>query len=339
MSRSGQWEVFRRCIAIITRLESGPATRQELIHLAYPHVPPSAVQKRFENDLNRLRNSLDVEIVYERSDRVYRLGATGLVPLLDLPDAAIQGLVFLGETFENHVPQSQHIQALVDSLTALLPQERRTELMRIGSSLAIDLRQRDPDEIDEDVWRKLEMAYLHQRLVQFLYISPQNEDQKPRRHLVEVRSKLRFDTARGHWYLRGYCQRVEGPNGKWTPKKYLRYRIGRILPRSVEILPERFPATPPAVRMLSVKYRLSPAIARLGVSEHFENQQVVTCEDGSAIVCAETDDLFDAMKTLLFYGENCEVLGGEELLAAYRETITAMWQKVRLNHDSPTDMG
>ena len=91
--------------------------------------------------------------------------------------------------------------------------------------------------------------------------------------------------------------------------------------------------------MLSVKYRLSPVIARLGVSEHFENQQVVTCEDGSAIVCAETDDLFDAMKTLLFYGENCEVLGGEELLAAYRETITAMWQKVFFNHDSPTDMG
>src|SRR5690606_22686881 len=112
----------------------------------------------------------------------------------------------------------------------------------------------------------------------------------------------------------------------------------RILPRSVEILPDRFPATPPAVRKMSVKYRLSPIIARLGVSEHFENHQVVNCEDGSAIVCAETDDLFDAVKTLLYYGENCEVLGGEELVATYRKTVTAMWQKISCNHYSPTDV-
>jgi len=319
-------------------LECGPATRQDLIDLAYPDTPPNAAQKRFEKDLDRLRYSLDLDIEYDPIERVYRLRSVGTIPLLGLSNEAMRGLAFLADTFRQEMPQFHNIQALLDSLMALLPYERRAELMRLRSSLAMDLRQRDNDEIDPAVWHSLEVAYLHRRMVQFQYVSPRHEDQLPRQHLVEAR-QLYFDTDRRHYYLRGYCQRVNGPLGEWTVKRFIRYRIGRIVAGSVEILPERFPTTPPSVPIFPIKYRLSPTIARLGISEHFESLEVEYSEDGYATICAETDDIFYAVRTLLYYGDNCEILGGPVLVAEYRRILIAMLRQNDINPSSLTDAG
>jgi predicted DNA-binding transcriptional regulator YafY len=145
----------------------------------------------------------------------------------------------------------------------------------------------------------------------------------PRLHRVEAR-KLYFDPARRHYYLWGYCHSAEGPYGIWSPRRFIRYRIGRIIPGSVQVLPDRFPAALPHVRTFQVRYRLSPRIARLGVSHHFDNTQVEVDDDGTATVSATTDDLFLTARTLLYYGPNCEVLGGKELLREFRRLVQEM---------------
>lgn len=323
MKRTSQWEVVRRCLRIIVRLERGPTSRDELLATNYPGIPTSAAIKRFENDLARLRDGLDVDIGYDHDEQVYFLRQSGLVPLLDLPDEALKGLVFLDDTFEVGVPQYQNIQSLLDLIAALLSESRRSELARARSSLDIDLRQRDQDVIDSVTWNKLERAYSQRRMVVFDYLSPQQSDQQPRRHLVESR-KLYFDTVRRHYYLWGYCHQVTGPQGAWIPKRYFRYRLGRIIPASLEVLPDRFPAIPPAVPLYKVVYRLNALIARFGISYHFENTRVEAEEDGTTTVYAETDDIFYAARTLLYYGPNCKVLGGPELLQEIRQIVQEM---------------
>jgi predicted DNA-binding transcriptional regulator YafY len=325
MSRaSSQWEVTRRCLHILARLEQGPASKNELIALAgYLDISSSAAAKRFENDMRRLRESLHIDIGYNYTDKVYELRQATSTPLLDLSASALQGLAFLDDTFLVGSPQYQNVRSLLGTLVALLSDERRSELARARTALSIDLRQRDQDELDEGVWQKLEIANLQQRIVQFDYLSPQQEDQQPRQHLVEAR-KLYFDTVRSHYYLWAYCRLIKGPHGDWSPKRFFRYRIGRIIPGSVEVLPTRFPAVLPLVPLFPVVYRLSPQVARLGISQHFEKTKIEFAEDESALIHAETDDVFHAARTLLHYGANCMVLGGDELLREFRQIVQAM---------------
>lgn len=323
MTRSGQWEVVRRCLRLIARLERGPTRREELVALAYPDIPAAAAVKRFENDLRRLRDSLDVEIVYDHATATYALCNAGLVPLIDLPDDALVGLAFLEQSFDLDTPQFRSVQTLLSVITALLNTERRSDLAQARATLALDLSQRDNDPLDETVWQKLEIAHLERRLVRFAYRSPQQDDQAARHHLVEAR-KLYFDTVRHHYYLWGYCRWVEGPHGRWEARRFFRYRVGRIVPGSIELDPTRFPAMLPRVPTYAVIYRLAPKIARLGVSQHFDTMQVTLADDGAATIHAETDDVFYAARTLLHYGPNCKVLGGPEVLTEVRRLIREM---------------
>jgi predicted DNA-binding transcriptional regulator YafY len=324
MSRASQWDVIRRCLRMIARLEQGPASRDELVALGgYLDVPASAARKRFENDMKRLRDGLDIDIGYDFLEKRYELRKAGSIPLLDLPDDGLKGLAFLEDTFEIGTPQYQNIQSLLSVLSALLADERRTFLMRARAALNVNLRQRDHDVLDEEVWNKLETALLQRRIVTFDYLSPLQEDQQPRQHTVEAR-RLYFDTVRSHYYLWGYCRSTIGPQGPWFPKSYFRYRIGRIIPDSVQVEVSRFPALLPVVPTYDVIYRLVPKIARLGVSDHFENITLEIEEDGSAVVHAETDDVFYAARTLLYYGANCKVLGGREVLSETRRILQDM---------------
>ncbi len=74
------------------------------------------------------------------------------------------------------------------------------------------------------------------------------------------------------------------------------------------------------------------------VTQHFEEMQVTQEADGAALVHAETDNLFFAVRTLLHYGQHCQVLGGPEALREMREIVQGMarFSKIRRRSQSFT---
>jgi len=319
--QSGQWEVYLRCLKILLLLQRAPQPTEELLVL-YENVEASAAKKRLENDLERLRTQLGVNIGYDFSSRLYHIYDFGDFSFFDLPDAAIEALIFLLNTFEPGTPHYHNVQVLIEAIRALLPSDQKKRLNK-PAVLSLNIQQIDEDQISTKVWNKLETAYLEYRLVEFDYLSPQQADSKPRTHIVEAR-KLYFDTARRHYYLYGFCRYSLGPYGRIDHRTYIRYRLGRIVENSINVLPERFPLHPPQPKTYEVRYQLAPYIARMGVSRHFGNMQESRQEDGSIVITAQTDDLFYATQTLLHYGAGCRVLGGNDLLRDFQKTILTM---------------
>ena len=68
--REGQWQVVRRCLAIVRRVQRGPASREELVEAvlaregadAYGGTTGRALQRRVENDLQRIREHMLIEV-------------------------------------------------------------------------------------------------------------------------------------------------------------------------------------------------------------------------------------------------------------------------------------
>lgn len=317
-----QWNAFRRCLELIIFLQRGPQTSDNVLAKIYSDLDIQNPAKMFEKDRERVKEYLGVDLRYSHAQKAYTLHSLGDLTLVDLPEPAVDALVFLSTMFQPKTPHYYNIQSLLSTIVPLLPPERRRQLEQTAS-LGMDLRQRDQDVIPEFVWNKLETGYLERRVVEFEYRSPQQEDSIPRRHVVEIR-KLYFDTNRRHYYLYGFCRYCVGPHGRADLDQYMRYRIGRIIPDSLHVLPQTFALIAQRPRMYEVKYWLSPSVARQGSSPLFEETQVDLQDDGSAIVSAVTDDLFHASRTLLYYGANCKVLGGVELLDEVRQLVQGL---------------
>ena len=330
--RESQWLVIRRCLAIIRRAQRGPATRDELIQAMLEEERPKvygelddekALRRRLEKDLGRIRNNLMVDLRFDRRAGGYVIKDTWL-PLLDLPDEDLATIAWLEQTFDHDSPKHDEVHALLGRLRFYLATERKRKIERHRTALVMDLRQRDEDEIRPVVWDGLTKAFMERRQVELLYLSPRYEDELPRRHVVEPYEPYYFDTTRGHYYLRAYCRRVEGPDGRADPCRYLTYRLGRIL--GLTVLPQKLPPMPPRALRYAVEYELTPKIARLGITRHpgIDIQEVKRREDGSVVVRGETGNVFWAVRTLLHYGPNCRVLGGPEMLREMRTTVQKM---------------
>jgi len=328
--RDSEWLVIRRCLAMMHRLQRGPASREALLEAviaqegpdAYGDAQGPALQRRFENDLARIRERLGVEVHFDRTLQAYII-ADLWVPLLDLPDEDLATIAWLETTFGPDSPQHDEVHALLQRLRFYLSPKRKGVLERCRIALAVDLRQRDEDEIAADVWKALNKAVATRRRVTFEYRSPRQDDGVPRRHVVDPYD-LTFDTARGHYYLRGWCHSVDGPRGTYTMQRYFDYRVGRI--QHVEMLPTRLPPTRPTPPRYAVVYELAPQVARLGISHHphIEILHVERHTDGSAVVHAQTESLFGAVQALLHYGAACRVIGGPEMLHRMRRAVQDM---------------
>lgn len=328
--REGQWDVLRRCLAIIRRVQRGPARRGDLIQAvlaqegaeAYGTAEGKALHRRLENDLSRIRDRLQIDLYYSRQEGGYIIRDTWL-PLLDLPNEDLATIAWLEETFAADSPYHDEIHALTSRLRLFLGVERQAAIVCRRDILSVDLRQRDEDRIDAQVWERLEKALRERRRVEMLYLSPQYEDGRPRRHVVEPH-RCYFDAAHGHYYLRGYCRGVEGAGERREAGGYVTYRVGRIL--ELRVLPQKLSPLTPAVSRYAVEYELSAQVARRGVSRvpEIEGQEIEQRDDGSAVVRGETSSLFWAVQALLHYGPNCRVLGGPEMLAEMRGTVEKM---------------
>ncbi len=328
--RESHWLVARRCLAIIRRVQRGPASRDDLIEAMLTQeearsdgeAEGQALRRRLENDLRRVRDHLLVDLGFDRQAGGYVIRDAWL-PLLDLPDQDLATIAWLEETFDLESPQHDEVHALLGNLRLYLGVERQGEIERCRTALSVDLSRRDEDEIEPAVWEGLTRALLERRQIEFLYLSPQYEDGQPRRHVADPYERY-FDTRRGHYYLRAYCRRAEGPDGPAEPRCYITYRVGRIL--ELTVLPQKLSPLPPSAPRYGVEYELTPEVARLGISRQpgIEVLEIERREDGSALVRGETESPFWAVRALLHYGSTCRVLGGPEVAREMREVVEEM---------------
>ncbi|MCS7282643.1 MAG: WYL domain-containing protein [Anaerolineae bacterium] len=337
-TRESTWLVASRCLAIIRRVQRGPATWKELVEAvrrevgrdAYGEAEGKALHRRLENDLARIRERLGVEIRYSRQEKGYIIYSLW-VPLLDLPDEDLRTIAWLGRIFDYDSPYCDEVHAFLNRIVFYLGDRRAPAVRRYAQGLEIDLRQRDSDEVSPETVLRLERAIVERRWIELDYLSPQYEDGIPRRHRVAP-VRVYFDPGRGHYYLYGWCRTISGPEGTTDCQEYLYYRVGRI--RRLRLLPDVVPPVLPRGQVYEVVYELAPEIARLGITRHPEItvHEVEQREDGSALVRGETHNLFWAVQRLLQYGAGCRVLGGPELLAEMRQVVGEM---ARLYTETP----
>ena len=97
----------------------------------------------------------------------------------------------------------------------------------------------------------------------------------------------------------------------------------RIVPESLLVLDEHYLAERLRPRYL-VHYILSAKLAKGGGSFSFDEEARLPYLDGRLEIRAYTEKPFEAMRKLLSYGGECEVLGGVEVRAQYRAELGRM---------------
>lgn len=327
--RESEWLVIRRCLAIIRRLQQGPANWRALVEAvlaedeeAYGYTAGQALYKRLRNDLDRLRNNLYIDIRADRRSGEYTIHTLD-TPLLNLPNEDLMTIAWLEQTFNPNSPKYREVRAFLQRLQLYLPAARRAQIEQQRTLLMMDLGQRDEDRIDPQVEMGLVQALTRRQRVEFDYYSPQHEDEQPRRHVVDIFEPAYFDTERGHYYVYGWCHYAVTPTGQDTVEDYITYRLGRI--HNLKLLPNKLPASPPIPRQYPVKYWLAPEVARYGVTQRrwITIEQVETQADG-VIIAGVTPHPFFAVQELMHYRHNCQVLGGAEMLNRMRNTVQEM---------------
>jgi predicted DNA-binding transcriptional regulator YafY len=316
---------------MLRRLQRGPATKAELIaevrsELAEPYgnTEGRSLNKRFERDKGKLRDIFLAEIAYRRATGTYEL-VDAWEPLLDVPDESLRAIAFLQDSFTPDVPGYEMVQMFLSTLLSHLSPKRRGDVDNQRLALEVAWGRRDEDEIAPDVERGLRKALLEHRRVAFDYVTPYYEEGKARHHVVDPWQRF-FDATRGHSYLRAYCRQVTDASGKTQhPRAYRHYRLGRI--RNLQVLPDKLPPIPPRARTHSLVYCLAPVIARRGDVSRLPGIKILhkePQEDGSIVVHAETENVWWAVRSLLHYGPNCEVLGGSEARREMEKIVKAM---------------
>lgn len=330
MSEKPLYFEIQRCLTILRQLQRAPAVKAVLMEYVRIEVGPEAyaddpklADKTFARDIERLR-TWGVEIVVGAGHE-YHLQSYGMFNPVGLDEEALNALAFLSETFVEGAPQSEAVQQLLRRVLDWLPATQRSAVTFNRQRLRVDLRRRDEDYIPAEVQAAVEKAYNERRRLRFWYRSPSQTDGAPRRHTVEP-WHLHFDTMRRHLYLDAYRLHVSGPQGEWPQPRWQKYRLGRILPDEIEVLPDKLPPAPPKRPRHELEYLLAPEIVRLGqVSRHFDDMTVHPPDaEGWVRVTAKTDDLFAAVQTLLGYGARCRVIGGAEARQAMEENVAAL---------------
>lgn len=329
-SRSSDWQVMRRCLAIICRVQRGPCDWRALVEAvcavdgpeAYGEVTGATLHRRVQNDLQRIREHLLIEIGFSHQAGGYVIRDIWL-PLLDLPDDDLLTLAWLERVFDLQSPQHDEVQGLIDRLRSYLDPQRRGMLDRQSRSVQLELIRRDDEEICPTLLERLGHALTHRQRIEFDYLSPTYADGVPRRHRVDPQHCW-FDTTRGHFYLQGWCHYSEGPSGREDCADYRTFRLGRI--SNLAILPDKLPPTLPPARRYAVIYELAAEIARGGVSRHahIDIHSIERQPDDSALVHGTTESVFWATQELIHYRHRCRVLGGAELLHEMRRTVRKM---------------
>jgi predicted DNA-binding transcriptional regulator YafY len=328
--RNTSWLVVQRGLVIIRRLMRGPATKAELLVAVSAALGPSAysesapaAERALKNDRALLKEKLGVEIIYDRRDSVYRLESLGDTAWLDLTNDDLAAIALIYNTFGGANPEAERVRALLDRIAGLLPVGRLYEIQRQRPALTIELHELDEGPIPHRVMRVVQQAITEHRRLAFNYRAAAQSDRQPRYHEVEPYGIVLRD---GHYYLESFDLFSRGEqHGQVTQGKHRPFRLQAILDDDrLAVLPEHLPPGRRPQKRYPLRYRLTPAAVGHGVSRRFADMQITPLPDGSAEIAATTTDPWDAVRTLLAYGDSCVVLGGDEVLGLMRKRVAAM---------------
>lgn len=321
--KRSSWVTFQRRLFLVRRLMRGPADAATLIADARAaldaEVYPPDARAALRHDLTALRHEFGCDIRLDKRQG-YVLKHLGRLALLDLPDPEMEALAFLMATFaDSPLPNSAHIHALLDRIGALLPdgQRHRLQLHRPHPRLEHPRPTRTPADA---VLKTLKRVVGRQK-VTFAYTSPLVSSNHPVWHCVSPYDLVYRD---GHTYLDAYCHTCEREDlaGHYHP-----YRVDRIVPESVRVLPDCLPPIPLPRPTYELCYVLDSSVAsQRDITLWFPDSQVTFTADGSALVRARVTNLWQTRQVLLRYGAGCRVLDPPELIAMMRESITLMAQ-------------
>lgn len=321
-----EWRSFLRAAAILKRLMEGPATHEELIRSvldtvgadSYPSAP-SARKHAFKHDRDNLRKRLRVDYVFDPKTQLYILNDAGPFGRVSLSPPMLRALCILSRQYDNAVGELAGVRDLVQQIIGWLPLETRLQIEAVSEELSLDFEQDvDRSVIPKRVEETIRRALAQHRKLTFNYLSPRRNDRKPVYHELAP-YHLRFQD--GHWYLRGYSLNT----GLYGDTPFLRFRLSYILDdEKLRVSPTKVETRHRQPPRFLVHYWLAPEIGRGEISHRFPEMQITRSDDGSAEVRAVTDDVWDAARTLLAYGEACIVLGGNDLRREMERRVKQM---------------
>jgi predicted DNA-binding transcriptional regulator YafY len=320
--KRSSWATFQRRLGVVRRLVRGPAEPDTLIaavqaDLGTEGYPPDA-RAALRHDLAALRQEFGCVISFHAGH--YTLEHPGRLALLDLPDDELDALAFLEALVtESSLPNAPQLTALLTRVRALLPDTRQQQLAHIEEQPQVDVPAIGYT-LPDSTLATLKRA-LGKQEITFAYQSPHQPDGRVVQHRVAPYDLLYRD---GHTYLDAYCYACDLDG---LSRRYVLYRLNRIVPGSLTVLPQRLPPGAPKRPTYTVRYWLAPVVARQrDISLWFTDGQVQFQDDGSAVVTAQTSDLWQARQVLLRYREHCRVLAPPELVTMIRESLGRMVQ-------------
>jgi predicted DNA-binding transcriptional regulator YafY len=320
--KRSSWLTFQRRLFVVRRLIRGPAHGAELIALARAAFddaiyPPDAAAA-LRHDLAALRVEFGCDIGYSPASG-YTLAHPGRLALLDLPDAELESLAFLLDTFaDSPLPNGAQVAALLNRIIALLPEDRQQQLRRSAPYPRVD--QPATSDSAARMLKTLKRA-VRRRMVVFEYRASLRPGADPARHRVAPYDLIYRD---GHTYLDAYCHECSIPE---LANRYNLYRIDRIVAETLKLLPDQLPPGRMPRHRIGLAYQLSPQVAWLrDIARWFPDSEVTYADDGSALIRARTSDLWQARQILLRYREHCRVLEPPELIEMIRDTLRRMGQ-------------
>lgn len=326
-TKRSSWLTFRRRLSLVRRLLRGPASGVELIDAIQNEMGedgyPSAAASALKHDIDALKAEYGCRIMFRRERGGYVLDDLGELALLDLPGDCMEALAFLDASFPagTALPDHANMRALLDRVLRLLPSERRKQHQQQRVVARLKLDDRAAQRIDPGVLATVKRAIDERRELQFSYWSTFDID-TPRRHRVAPYSI--FFRPEGHGYLDATLLAVNPP-GQEPLSAPIDYRLDRIVPGSIHVLPNMLPPERPRPKVFTLRYRLAPVVARRrDVAAYFPDTRVNYHNDGSATVTATVTNLWQTRQMLLRYGDACQVLAPQELIALFRATVLGL---------------
>lgn len=339
-TKRSSWLTFRRRLLLVRLLLRGPAPKEQLIAAVNTEMGdqgyPGDAASALKHDLDALKAEYGCRIGFRRGAREYVLDDLGELALLDLPDDCLEALNFLDASFPegSGLPEHTHIRALLDRVLLLLPPYRQRQY-RARRSVA-SLRLGPSRALDQGVLQRVRQAVERRQELQFDYRDA-GEDLPVTRHRVAP-YELIF-RPEGHAYLDATMLDVSPRRPGTSVPAAVHYRIDRIVPGTVRVLPGVLPPGRMEVPSYRLRYRLAPAVARRrDLAIHFPSAEVEYCDDGSAQVTATVTNLWQTRQALLRYGDACEVLEPPELIELFRASAQGL-ARIYLGEERATERG
>lgn len=323
------WDAMKRALLILRLLRQAPGDKATLIKMVrqilpdvYNETNDKAQSRTFERDLENIRLRLLATVEWQPRLRQYVLHDPGPFVQSDLSPEGLTGLAFLKDSFTTSEEIQRVIRPLLEWVEQIIPLEQIRQMTHQQAPIHLNIQRISEGDIHPEVWRKVIYAIKQRRVIAFYYASPFHEKHEARRHTVEPYEHY---FRSGHFYLKAYCLRWVAPNGFENGRFWANpYRLDYILPDDLELL-KMFALREQRPSMQQIRYKLSPQIARGGISSYFTDMEVgKPDESGWVVVTAYTDNEFEAFRTLLAYGDQCVVLEPPSLVSRIKQVAQSL---------------